>query len=532
MYCKHCGAELPQGKKFCPRCGREITKTAIKGETEPRVTAEVKDEQPSAEHDSPMEPVLQMAAEGVFGAEGTRKKKKRPSVKVAVAGAVLLGAIICVALYQINVAPASTAANSVAHESTKMIKTLPDANITLYGSDGKPMKDYDVVVTTDDGISATHHVDGEAFSPQDVGIISGTASIKVMDSTTDESHSIDVSIDKSGESSVEIKTEDYAGTDLAGSSVSSKNDKKQNSSSKKKAKDKKAEGAYGLYYEKVQELEKKYGQGEYRILSSGEDETGEYELGALYGLGFIKLVDLDGDGTEELITAHQMDEDRIPERYGSVSDSAYYFKTVEVWTVEKGRLVQVADMDAIPASSDGSFELYIAKHDDSGMDKTLILSSIAAAEDSSFAEYLVYKDPSTDVLAEKLFCLANEGSVASSSGTRYFIDGNEVEWEEWKAEKTKAAGSYADYHGEGDAYVFGGPYYTDDPAKPDCVATFHYGKEVLDLSKKEETKLQKLAAGKNSKVNSSDGQTKKSSDKGKGASGINAAPKTNEAGSM
>ena len=98
----------------------------------------------------------------------------------------------------------------------------------------------------------------------------------------------------------------------SGDKDSGDRDNSEKDSSDKANRDEPAGSAYGAYARLVEEKEAEYGAGTYA----------EDGIPYLSGVGFLHLVDFDGDGTEELILAHGTSFEQTIEVYASDGDEA------------------------------------------------------------------------------------------------------------------------------------------------------------------------------------------------------------------
>lgn len=98
--------------------------------------------------------------------------------------------------------------------------------------------------------------------------------------------------------------------------------------------------AYALYYEKCQEYLGEYGQPEYfdseHAMGNGYDGVEHME-----GLCLAQLVDFDGDGSDELLTAYfgeasDVPDDIVTDKASELEEGKIY--VVEVWSAEEGQL--------------------------------------------------------------------------------------------------------------------------------------------------------------------------------------------------
>ena len=100
MFCKFCGAPVPDGAKFCPKCGQSLdtaTKTAPTPQPEPQPEDEVAPE--IEEEEAPQKPYMSMR-EVFSGAKITAKpevhfmSKKHLILLVAILVVIIIAALI------------------------------------------------------------------------------------------------------------------------------------------------------------------------------------------------------------------------------------------------------------------------------------------------------------------------------------------------------------------------------------------------------------------------------------------------------
>lgn len=192
--------------------------------------------------------------------------------------------------------------NVVYYGSSKATKVRPSTTIVLYGDDGKPLDKYDVTVMNESGeVTTTHVTDGE-FTPTEVGAEPGdTYSVIARDpdgtvldvpdlDVVEQQKNPDDGDNKNDEIHDElvVKPETDDGNNPNGSDNPGKNDD-QTSDSRRTA--------YALFYDKIQELQDQYGEGQTVDGPRADEQWAE-------GLSFVRLLDFNEDGIEELVVAH------------------------------------------------------------------------------------------------------------------------------------------------------------------------------------------------------------------------------------
>ena len=171
---------------------------------------------------------------------------------------------------------------------------------------------------------------------------------------------------------------------------------------------------YQLYYEKLMELQDTYGEASLERM----DESVIYEAGDGYmlytyywtGLFFAYLVDMDGDGSEELIAGYY-DPDKADTSDGySLLSTAY---TIEVWTYADGEIQQAYSLvpSCIGEVGGCSAQCELARISD--------------------ATYLIFEDSGGELIRYEYYGFT-DGTVErihyfDASGSAVVVDGQEYE---------------------------------------------------------------------------------------------------------
>ena len=437
MYCNSCGKEIPEGKKFCPQCGAPLgAKVVMKYEE-----AQKMDVPPDGENGQRPEEE---------GPRGTIKRKRIVVGGVIIALFVLLG---FGAIYYSGTTNESSdfspAILSVSYGRSKTVRIAPDAKIALYGKDGEKLKDYDLSVTDSDGVTTAYHVDGDEFSPTQLGLKSGGYTISTKDPSTNTNLKADVSVANGGNVNVEFKP---SGEDETKADDRKSNELKNNNKGKLSVSEK-----YKMYLDKVEELEKKYGKAQYFEMSSGDG----WCAASCGGVGFIDLVDLDGDGFEELLVAHQMDaQDIVNDDYANMMDGQYYLKTIEVWTVDGSQLKQIGRFNAYPAV-EGASSLYVLDGIDKRPTTMLLAQSMHMADDiRTFENFVVTADKEGKLAATVFSTMTSFASADGSQSSTCSVDGKEISQEEESAKWNEVTGlGYSSGLGAGKYFRLNGTEY-------------------------------------------------------------------------
>ena len=192
--------------------------------------------------------------------------------------------------------------NVVHYGAPKTMKVRLSTTIVLCGEDGKPLDKYDVTVMDESGeVTTTHVTDGE-FTPAEVGTEPGdTYSVIARDpdgtvldvpdlDIVEQQKNPDDGDNKTDEIHDElvVKPETDEDNDSHDSAGPNKNDV-QTSNARRTA--------YALFYDKIQELQDQYGEGQTVDGPRADEQWAE-------GLSFVRLLDFNEDGIEELVVAH------------------------------------------------------------------------------------------------------------------------------------------------------------------------------------------------------------------------------------
>ena len=239
---------------------------------------------------------------------GARRRRLRIAVGIVAAVVVVILVVVAAVMVVPRLFGGTGGTDSVSdrnvvyYGSSKATKVRPSTTIVLYGDDGEPLDEYDVTVMDESGeVTTTHVTDGE-FTPAEVGAEPGdTYSVIARDpdgtvldvpdlDVVEQQKSPDDGDNKNDEIHDElvVKPESDEANDSSDSDGPSKNDV-QTSNARRTA--------YALFYDKVQELQGQYGEGELSTGTRYSDQWAE-------GLSFVRLLDFNEDGIEELVVAH------------------------------------------------------------------------------------------------------------------------------------------------------------------------------------------------------------------------------------
>lgn len=478
MYCSSCGKEIPEGKKFCPRCGAALGAKVVEKHEETQkmdIPSDDENEQCSEEE----------------GLGRTIKRKRIVAGGVVIALCVVLGAgVFYLGRATNESADLSSAASSVSYGRSKSVRIAPDAKIALYGKDGKKLKDYDLNVTDSDGVTTTYHVDGDEFSPGQLGLASGGYTIAAKDPSTNTSLKADVSVANGGNMNVEFKPSEKDET-KADDGKSDGTKDKDNSKGKLSESEK-----YELYLDKVEELEKKYGKAQYFEMSSGDD----WRAASCDGVGFIDLVDLDGDGFEELVVAHPMDaKDIVSDDYANMMDGQYYLKTIEVWTVDGSQLKQIGCFNVYPTVEGASY-LYVLDGIDKRPTTMLLAQSMYMADDiRTFENFVVTADREGKLAATVFTTMTPLASADGGQSSTCSVNGEEISQEEEPDKWNEVTGlGYSSGLGAGKSFRLNGTEYDsagESNGQADNEKTYSI-KETVEFANQQRDLLESKAKGK------------------------------------
>lgn len=478
MYCTSCGKEIPEGKKFCPRCGAALGAKVVEKHEETQ-----KMDIPSDDENG--------QCSGEEGPGGTIKRKRIVAGGVVIALCVVLGAgVFYFGGATDESVDASLATSSVSYGSSKSVRVAPDAKIALYGKDGEKLKDYDLSVTDSDGVTTAYHVDGDEFSPTQLGLTSGGYTISTKDPSTNANLKADVSVTNGGNVNVEFKPSDEDDTKADGRKSDGTKDKDNN-----KGKLSESE-KYDLYLDKVEELEKKYGKARYFEMSSGDD----WRAASSDGVGFIDLVDLDGDGFEELVVAHPMDaQDIVSDDYANMMDGQYYLKTIEVWTVDGSRLKQIGCFNVYPTVEGASY-LYVLDGIDKRPTSMLLAQSMYMADDiRTFENFVVTADKEGKLAATVFTTMTPLASADGGQSSTCSVNGEEISQEEEPDKWNEVTGlGYSSGSGAGKYFRLNGTEYDsagESNGQADNEKTYSI-KETVEFANQQRDLLESKAKGK------------------------------------
>lgn len=478
MYCTSCGKEIPEGKKFCPQCGVPLgAKVVMKYEETQKM-----DISPDGENGHRPEEE---------GPGETIKRKRIVVGGVIIALFVLLGAgVIYYSGTTGESSDSSPAISSASYGRSKTVRIAPDAKIALYGKDGEKLKDYDLSVTDSDGVTTTYHVDGDEFSPTQLGLTSGGYTISTKDPSTNANLKADVSVTNDGNMNVEFKPSDEDDTkadDWKSDGTKDKGDNKGKLSVSEK---------YKLYLDKVEELEKKYGKARYFEMSSGDD----WRAASCDGVGFIDLADLDGDGFEELVVAHPMDaKDIVSDDYANMMDGQYYLKTIEVWTVDGSQLKQMGCFNVYPTVEGASY-LYVLDGIDKRPTTMLLAQSMYMADDiRTFENFVVTADKEGKLAATVFTTMTPLASADGGQSSTCSVNGEEISQEEEPDKWNEVTGlGYSSGLGAGKYFRLNGTEYDsadESNGQADNEKTYSI-KETVEFANQQRDRLESKAKGK------------------------------------
>lgn len=239
---------------------------------------------------------------------GARRRRLRIAVGIVAAVVVVILVVVAAVMVVPRLFGGTGGTDSVSdrnvvyYGSSKATKVRPSTTIVLYGDDGEPLDKYDVTVMDESGeVTTTHVTDGE-FTPAEVGAEPGdTYSVIARDpdgtvldvpdlDVVEQQKSPDDGDNKNDEIHDElvVKPESDEANDSSDSAGPNKNDV-QTSNARRTA--------YALFYDKIQELQDQYGEGQTVDGPRADEQWAE-------GLSFVRLLDFNEDGIEELVVAH------------------------------------------------------------------------------------------------------------------------------------------------------------------------------------------------------------------------------------
>lgn len=239
---------------------------------------------------------------------GARRRRLRIAVGIVAAVVVMILVVVAAVMVVPRLFGGTGGTDSVSdrnvvyYGSSKATKVRPSTTIVLYGDDGEPLDKYDVTVMDESGeVTTTHVTDGE-FTPAEVGAEPGdTYSVIARDpdgtvldvpdlDIVEQQKNPDDGDNKNDEIHDElvVKPETDEDNDSNDSAGPNKNDV-QTSNARRTA--------YALFYDKIQELQDQYGEGQTVDGPRADEQWAE-------GLSFVRLLDFNEDGIEELVVAH------------------------------------------------------------------------------------------------------------------------------------------------------------------------------------------------------------------------------------
>lgn len=239
---------------------------------------------------------------------GARRRRLRIAVGIVAAVVVMILVVVAAVMVVPRLFGGTGGTDSVSdrnvvyYGSSKATKVRPSTTIVLYGDDGEPLDKYDVTVMDESGeVTTTHVTDGE-FTPAEVGAEPGdTFSVIARDpdgtvldvpdlDIVEQQKNPDDGDNKNDEIHDElvVKPETDEDNDSNDSAGPNKNDV-QTSNARRTA--------YALFYDKIQELQDQYGEGQTVDGPRADEQWAE-------GLSFVRLLDFNEDGIEELVVAH------------------------------------------------------------------------------------------------------------------------------------------------------------------------------------------------------------------------------------
>lgn len=239
---------------------------------------------------------------------GARRRRLRIAVGIVAAVVVMILVVVAAVMVVPRLFGGTGGTDSVSdrnvvyYGSSKATKVRPSTTIVLYGDDGEPLDKYDVTVMDESGeVTTTHVTDGE-FTPAEVGAEPGdTYSVIARDpdgtvldvpdlDIVEQQKNPDDGDNKNDEIHDElvVKPETDEDNDSNDSAGPNKNDVQTSNAHRT---------AYALFYDKIQELQDQYGEGQTVDGPRADEQWAE-------GLSFVRLLDFNEDGIEELVVAH------------------------------------------------------------------------------------------------------------------------------------------------------------------------------------------------------------------------------------
>lgn len=463
MFCTRCGSKMEQGQGFCSVCGAPADaggapQAPIVGSEAPREDQERQGgESPrsdgngavSDELASPDQEVSPNAAEGSVLSSGFEpddlgedaqgdatvlpapKKGRGKWAAIASVAVVVMVAVIACAL----LLPAKNAdANVAYYGADEAVKVLPTTHIVMYGDNGEPLDEYDLVVADGEGAVETYHVAGGYFTSEDLGVGPGSYSMVVRDPSgdfynlpnfevadeeeEDGVHGDEVAVKPQGQEGAESQDKEEP-------DESEGQDQKPGIASARQV-------AFGLYWDKVKELQKMYGE------PSMEGDGGMQQLTGLCG---VMLIDLDQDGMEEMLTVHfdPAAEDGSTGEKVQIDGWADTY-VVRVWAFdEKSRSISCV-FEGGPYTTNGGFIGYrICKAGDG----RLFVSSeedIYAESSRHYKKELFGLDDGGDLGVVSTLEFIHSLPYSAGNVTSYFVDGESVSEDAYRKAENKIPG--------------------------------------------------------------------------------------------
>lgn len=327
MYFTKCGAQIPDGSTFCTSCGARVG--GVEDQAEP-VAFPVEDAPASAPagQQAPQGASAHMAAQPRYEEPMTEPAEaaqsfvptpqpKKPKHRGRIVAAVIGGVVVVAIVAAIVVVPRIGSSSEVTSGGKGYVVCACETKILPKNSKGKKLKSYTVELAPANGKgkSYTIKVDGEdGFAMEDFGEL------------PDQKYQMTITSGKGKKKSTTTMKVDYAkeGSD-APKSVELTQSKKEAKASAKAA----VKTANELFTDKILEYQKKYGEGE-------AVEVAQSTYGA-QGVAFAKLVDVDGDGQDELLIEYS--DEPLFNANGATAAKA------EVWAYRDGKIEKVYEPD-------------------------------------------------------------------------------------------------------------------------------------------------------------------------------------------
>lgn len=346
MYCTKCGAQIPDGSKFCTSCGTPAGGAEDQAEpvafpvgdsapavdpagrhalqdVPPYVFVERYYEPLETEPDAPAEPF------------DLTPKPKKPKHKGRIVAAVIGGVAVVAIVAAIVVVPRIGASSEVTSGGKGYVVCACETKILPKNSKGKKLDSYTVELAPANGKgkSYTIKVDGD----------DGFA-MEVFGELPDQKYQMTITSGKGKKKSTTTMKVDYAkeGSD-APKSVELTQSKKEAKASAKAA----VKTANELFTDKILEYQKKYGEGE-------AVEMGNSLYGA-QGVGYAKLIDFDGDGQDELLIEYS---DEPVDREDNATAAR-----AEVWAYQDGEIKKVYTPEVTVSHQEASVSIWLEEYE-------------------------------------------------------------------------------------------------------------------------------------------------------------------------